>query len=654
MVGSPRVSPGGAVLGVVLGGALSLLAGLLVAGVPLAMAGVFRPVPVGVLAGGASLVIYRRGIGGVAPAGGSAVHVAALAVVAVFLVANSGITSEPVLAGRDPATYLLTGRLLADEGGLTFPARIGPFQDRPELAVTSPGFYERADGSIYGQFLPGLPVVLAVAFWVGGAGLAVGANLVLAGIALLAFYGYATRLVRPEWALLALVALAVDPVQVYVARGSFSEILTQALLFGGLCLAAREDLPARGLVAGLLLGGTALVRVDGFVFLIPLAVWMLVEERAGGRRRYLTAVGSGVAVAAGTAVAAGVLFSPAYVGAQRGRLVAVFAALFLVLAVGSMLSRGWLEGVAGRLRMIRPTLGTLAAAGLVLLAGYGYFVRPYVEQGVGRPYGIVELQTAEGLTVEPNRTYAEMSLRWLGWYMGPVALALGVAGWARATRRLADGRFRRHAAFLLLFSVATGLYLWRPHINPDHLWAMRRFAAVTIPGVLLLAVWMGQALWDRVRAIPLRAGLGAIMAALVLAPGLALAPLAGAADLPGMAQAVTGVCDELGGDAAVLVIDSPGVAVSGALTVPIRAFCRIPAARPDSGVPPDAAALDDLARAWAGEGRRLIVLTGDPSGFERFGPHPVLDVDFGYVELTLERRPTGMVWRRLEVHAFQP
>jgi hypothetical protein len=168
--------------------------------------------------------------------------------------------------------------------------------------------------------------------------------------ALLAFAALARSLVGPAWAVAATAALAVTQPVLHAGRSTYSEPLALLVGCAALCLlvvAGRlEDGTGKnvhgrvrtawlGLVAGLLLGGAGLVRVDALreaALLVPVAALLIWRGSAVGRP-LLAGLGAGVLYAAGAAL----LLSRPYLGAIAGSLLPLVA-LVLVLAGGSWLA----------------------------------------------------------------------------------------------------------------------------------------------------------------------------------------------------------------------------------------------------------------------------------------------------------------------------
>lgn len=591
--------------------------------------------------------------------------------------------SQHLLTDRDPGVHVTTARWLAREATLLVEPAVGPFAERPGLVFEEQGWNLNDDGRLEPQFLHLLPVVLAAAQRVGGDRLLLVAPTAVAGIALLAFSAFARRVVRPWWALTATAALAVSLPWVHVSRDAFSEPLVVLLLFAGLTAlwdAATTGSWRRAGIAGLLLGGVAMARVEGFVALLPLVGWSAValagaQRKAAVQRRTSTRLVAaflcGLAATVGLAVADLARFATWYLDDLRGLLTAVGAGLAAVALAGA----GFVVASALRRRRApvaphaagpaaaeappaqtraRRALGWAAAGGVVAVAGAAWVVRPLVSTVTGAPSGaIAALEGQEGLVVEGVRRYSEHSVQWLGWYLGPLALLLGFAGLAIVARRLvADpDRDLRLLPFIAVFGTISALYLWRPSIVPDQVWAMRRYTIVTIPGLLLLAGLAGQALVDRVRATA-QAAAGAVAglavaSALVVFPITTLVPVAGATTQEGLLGKVEDVCAAVGEDGAVVVVAGQALELTFGQT--IRSFCGVPVAiaEPSFG----AADVAELAVAWAEGGRDLHLVGADAAQVEALAGRPpelvsVLAND-DQLEATLTRRPDKLVARPL-------
>lgn len=627
-------------------------------GTPLLLLGHFTPplvVGLGLPALAALELVWRRA----APRSGAVarralvVSVLAVVVAALSTGLNARFESQHLLVDGDPAVYAVAGQLLAETGTLTLPTEQDTvFGGVESLNFAGAGFDAYDDDDLVRpSFLHLLPQVLAVAAWVGGAQALLWANAVVSGFALLAVFAFGARLTgRPEWALVAMTALALTLPQQHFSRDTFSELPAQLLVFAGLALlfdAVRSRRAVPGLLAGLVLGVSCLARIDAFAYLIPLTMVATVLVLAGAARLG-AALAGGVAVGAVLGYVDLSLGSPGYLGLQSDNLdliLVALAATAVVCAVALAL-RGRALALWDRLH------GRALAAGVtglvVLLSLYAGLVRPYVETGRNlspdQPTSVGVLQELAGQSADPLRSYDELSLQWLTWYLGPVAVVLGLLAFAvlvwRTLRRQDSPEQRERAllalAFVLLFGASTVLYLWRPSIIPVHYWATRRFLPVTIPGLLVLAAWLVPQVRGRWR-LPA----GAVVTVALLVPPLVLVQGRwGEREYVPMLDVVERTCAALQPDDAVLLLG--GTALSTALPQTLQGFCGVPVAV--LGDTSTTADVEAVTAAAAGQGKRLVVMSPVPDPELADGPIPgefelLLAQPVTVVALTLTERP---------------
>jgi hypothetical protein len=296
----------------------------------------------------------------------------------------------------------------------------------------------------------------------------------------------------------------------------------------------------------------------------------------------------------------------------------------------------------------RVLAGSVVAV-LGLLSVYVGVVRPRVETGRNlspdQPTAVASLQEKAGLEVDPLRSYDELSLEWLSWYLGPAAVALGLLGFALLVgrvllrRRVDDPRvLLAGLAFLLLFGASTALYLWRPSIIPVQYWATRRFLPVTIPGLLLCAAWLATLL----RPARLRAVVGAVVAVALLVPPLVfLSGRATEREYVPMLAVTEMLCAALEPDDAVVLLG--GRRIATALPQTVSSFCGVPVAVISGATTP--AELAQVSQSAAAAGKRLVYLSPVADPFLAAGPvpgdfEPVVDVTVSVVALSLLERPS--------------
>jgi hypothetical protein len=573
---------------------LAALVALLVSGLVLAMVGLHHALlqaPLALVIGGALFRVMPRHRTTERPRG-VAVVVLLLAMGVVLL--NAGLRSELVLTGRDGATYATTAGFLVEGSGL-FPAAVEEPFIGTDLDFDAPGFVPRSDGTFWQQFLHSTPALYGFAGEVFGKQALFSVNAVVAGIGVLAMFCLASLMMTAWWAVLATSLAAISLPYVYYARGTFSEMAALALTMGGLWVAhlAFTTSPRFALPAGLLLGGTVLVRVDSWMMgislglLVATAIWLGEQHEAGiAKQLYL-----GFAVGGTLSLIDLVAFGEPYL-ANLGKLiviviVAAVAARLLAPVAGAGPIRRFLPPYLRRLN--RAKLAT--TAGLIAAAAYLWVVRPLITQGAGQSYDLGAIQAREGLAIDPTRSYSELSVHWIVWYVGIPIVLLGIVGMVVAARRsLAPGTAASRMIFLAFF-VPAATYLVRPSINPDQIWAIRRFLPVVIPLLVMFAIATIDALVGRIpngRLVrPTAVALGLLAAVPLLVTSR---PLIFHSEHAGMGAQMVSLCASLGDSKSVLILDDdPELPLSWLIGPPLRSWCQVSVAATPAGVDYDVA-----------------------------------------------------------------
>ena len=633
--------------------ALSATLALAGVGILLGIAGVFTiwlVLPVG-LAVGYLIARLWTPVGEATNGRSSLAWWLAAGIALIAVVTNSFFPSEQVIGGRDGQTYLATGAWLAAEGDLFVDARQGPFADAEDLEFRGPGFYDsREDGRLNPQFLHGLPALLATGRTIGGDWLMFRVNAILGGLALLAVFAFARLLVGGWLALLVEATLAVNLVFAFYARAPFSEILAMLLIFGGLwALWSARDVGSKraATLAGLLVGGSFLARIDTLVLLIPLVALLVYEQRRSALSPEHRAVVRGLWMGLVPVLVLGfvdlIVVSPDYLIEQRRNVLPILVLVVGVVAFDAVVGSRIGSFVRRMPAPVRDRIAWAGAAFVVALAVFAYFVRPLVQEVGGSPYFRLPLDPIERAAGE-GRSFSENSARWLGWYLGPIGVFAGFLGWAWLTRRVMSGARRRALPFLGMFSTMAVLYLWRPTINPDHIWAMRRFLPVVIPGMLVMGAFLLGEIWKvsarSKRALPARLLVGVVAAGMFTGSLMVLAPRAYLHEFDGLAADLQRACEVVGDDAAILVV---GDVLDRNLLQSFRSYCSIPTAYAADA---DPSLVRDLATGWAREGRQLWLLAKDGAILEPLGDGEIIGLLVGtydILELTFTRRPSDLI-----------
>ncbi|MCC5023804.1 MAG: hypothetical protein J6386_13930 [Candidatus Synoicihabitans palmerolidicus] len=186
--------------------------------------------------------------------------------------------------------------------------------------------------------------------------------------------------------------------------------------------------------------------------------------------------GAALSILLGTiALGYGFATSPGYYADFTGRILVMWGGAATLTAVA------WLPlplGSAGRSKAYWPRLewGGFLCGALILLALFGWWIRPHLE-----PFA--EFVPSMG---QQGRDFRENTLRDLAAYLSPPGMVLMLVGVCLALRRVMQVRDVSWAPLLAMWFGCTLLYLYNPYISVDHIWKMRRFVPVIIPGMVVL------------------------------------------------------------------------------------------------------------------------------------------------------------------------
>jgi hypothetical protein len=610
-----------------------LLVAWLAVGLPLLMAGAFRPLPVFALFVPVAAVVLVFGLRGVGPVRCASrwplIGVAAVAV--AFCAFQLVMVSEQIVVRRDPASYFNFATWLTGHGSLPIPVDKAAFGGGDAaLSYGSPAFFQRG-GVLVPQFMAGTPMIVTAGGWIGGARALLGAMPILGGLAVLSFGGLTARLVSPRWAPAGALALALTWPMMMISRAIYSETAALVLTLGGLALtldALRSGRRIPALLGGLALGLTVLVRIDGLRDVLPVLAFggLLL----GLRRSVGPPLLAGLAAGAGAGLLEGYAMSRPYLQLQRGSLIPLLyiaAAVVVATAVVSLLVHRY--GLPDGTRFRLPDLALPVTFTVMAL----FAARPFLQTVRRVPHTpddrvnaiyIAALQRSQGLPSDPDRQYSELSLHWVTWYIGVPAVLLATIGAGLLARNLLR---RRHTHWALPYAMivwTTVTTLWRPAITPDQPWASRRLIQVVIPGLLLFALW--ALAWTTRRAR--RLGYGRQAAAVIAACGTLLVLMPTVVTSAGLmftrtehgevAQA-RALCRAIGPNSAAIIVDR---LTADRFSQVIRGMCGTPTARARVLPGASTAPPGDVARIVgkvAASGRRPVLLGDDQTDVTPYG-----------------------------------
>jgi hypothetical protein len=402
-----------------------------------------------------------------------------------------------------------------------------------------------------------------------------------------------------------------------------------------------------------------LSRIDAPVYLIPLPVlaalaWL--SAKSVGDRRWLARMFGVFLLGAFPVAILGavdvVKLAGTYYHDLRHQVHQIQAGLAVSFIIGVILVIVWpyaRSRFGSQGRWFREKQNAIAiGAGVAFLSIFlaAWAIRPALMHPRTAPNEfITAFQRAAGLPADPGRTYAENTVIWLSWYLGPITIALGAIGAAIAVTRLIR---RPNPAYLLVLSVAgigTALYIWNPSIVPDQIWAMRRFVPAALPLLVLLAALAIAAISDlvsRQAGSMASTAVGAMGgAAMLVFPIATTIPVGGFQPEAGASAAIAAACRAIGPKAA--IVTAPGDTPAEETISALRDWCNIPVAMLTQ--PLSADQMKRLADEWKAEGSTLWVVGSTPASVKAAAPGltPSLlasDTFRKELEMTINRPPS--------------
>jgi hypothetical protein len=413
--------------------------------------------------------------------------------------------------------------------------------------------------------------------------------------------------------------------------------------------------PQLAFVAGLLLGLVQAMHVDGLAFVIGLPLvfaFTLLHANRKARRKVIRGIlWSSLGVLVGILLGAFDLerWNRYYLNFVHGNLQRLAAAEILgivaAIAIVVIVRR---TKILPAIKRARPVAGYVVGA-LVLIVGFGgWLVRPHIERfTAGNNSMVAYVQRLNHMQIDGTRRYAELSLRWVSWYVGPVTLTLAIVGAAGLAVAFVRGSLKLPAQVaMFMFAPPALVYLWRPSITPDQVWAARRFLPTVFPAAILLAFAVICAIANDRSDKPasLRRSVAIVLALVtVIFPLWSIRKVSQMTEQRGLFPVITNTCRYIGPKSAVVVLQEDRTVVYLSDPQTLRSFCNVPVTTLAKRADPQV--LHTLADEWKKQGRTLYVVAGSADTIKRILPRARVHTtgrrtNHHLLELTLTRPPS--------------
>ncbi len=577
------------------------------------------------------------------------------------------LSGEYLIVTRDPGFLTLTGVWLTNHASTDIPS-LGsiPVADmqRNLLADAWQAWNLRGD-VVQPQGAKALPALISVGGWIAGVPGVLAANVVVGGVGVLSLYNLARRFLTPLAALAPAATLALTVSHLGLSRSAYSEPLTLLLVFAAIHWAWRgleHGRPSALVVAGVASGATALVRIDGAAYALGVLAGVAVAAAFKGPQARSGLIVFGVAQGAmvGAGYASLAHWSTEYLNrlGDEARLLNVAYAVVLVVlivwaatwsSVAGVRVRHWMD--ARRTSVARAAAIAMVGASAVLVSRPFWMTarRGTTAENHKFTNSVVEsFQRAEGYPIDPTRTYAEHTVTWLSYYLTWPLMALATVGLAVLAYRAVATRVESWV-FLGAVLTPTLLYLVRPQIVPDQLWAIRRLEPATLPGLALAAGvgawWLAHRLskrWPDLR----RQFIATAAVILVAAPLTTYVSIRLSDENPALPAVYTYVREQQGARAQIDelcdVADGRPIILAGTPSHfgSLRVVCDVPVVLALQAPTPET--LRQAAEIW---GESPVVLTQESDWFWDTAPTPVVTSTMLQGEYALQRMPRGVSQR---------
>jgi len=415
-------------------------------------------------------------------------HVIPMIVFLAAMVLYLVFPTKYMLGGRDPGVYLLNGIHISRTGAMQYKTDEYLNDHYEELkdvlfpgypALFTPERLEGMDGEpgeISPQFMPMFPSALAIGNDLGGIEGLIRVNAIIGVLSLLMLYYLAKRFFSQKAASIMLIMMLFQPAQLWGARITETEILSQLLLFASMyCMMAgwKNRCNWQFALAGFLLGIGCMNRIDTYIYgvgLIAGTLYCVLWRRDYLRKMILV---DGVYGLLGLiSLLYGWEFSHIYIVEHWQAGVLSKIVLFNVFGMLGVVVI-YCIGKIGGFRVPNVVMWIIKSRKNLLVA-FGALLLLFLYAYIFRPWGSMDFV---------KRTMIEFC-----WYTSVPMVLLAMYGLYCIFKDKQE-ESEQYFAFFLIALASVFIYIISPSVASDHIWAGRRWITVNIPFIMLLGAY---------------------------------------------------------------------------------------------------------------------------------------------------------------------
>ena len=393
-----------------------------------------------------------------------------------------------LLGGRDPGLYFIDGIHIAETGSMQYDSDSyvdENYDDIKEIIdLGYPGLYSAFEygvsdkpGKIIPQFMPMFPSFLAVGYDLAGIEGLIRINGIIGIACLLAIYYFVKEFFGKKAALISFLFLLCNPAQIWNARITQTELLCQLFFFMALYYIGKgwdEERKLYALFGGFLIGISSLNRIDVYILGVGIFLTYIYCSLFNIKKiKYARRIMNSYVVCMILSLVYGYLFSYPYMydhwnNGTLSQIVLLNLALYILANIFGLSSRFFknrscVKNIYFLIANNKNNMFIFTGILLVVFL-FTYFIRPLCNPDSFNNNSLVEFC----------------------FYTSFFAFPFAIIGIFNTFYKLGQKQ-EKLLPFFLISGVSLVIYIIRPSITPDHIWASRRWIMVNIPFILILA-----------------------------------------------------------------------------------------------------------------------------------------------------------------------
>lgn len=435
-----------------------------------------------------------------------AINYIILLLISVWIGVNVTYSFETTFIRRDPGMYANGGVWLIDNTSTNIPVQEELYKNVKGASADSSGIWYDPYGDtkdyVQPQGVHSLSAYLALFGKIFGEKVLFDANIYMGAAAIMTVFAVSRLFVSALFAGVGATVMMASLPMVYFSRDTYTEpmaiLLAMTAIFSfSFMLKNLSEVKLKHLpfwVTGMISGGVALARSDGYIVAIGVMLTLMIIHVIAKNVVRLKQLASFLA---GSFAVMMVAYADLYYltgsyhsyhGKDVHKQMLIMAVLLSVFGLLLLLPR--LKSSLGKLYRGNTKKVFYTVSAILILMVVFIVSRPLWHTGtqpVATAAGYVNSIQAKVSEPISNRNYAENTHMWITWYIGASTVILGLVGiWFGLYYVITKQRYE-YLALVILVLGAGFIYMMNPRITSDQIWAIRRFLPIVVPLTVVFA-----------------------------------------------------------------------------------------------------------------------------------------------------------------------